>query len=262
MAQGDSRRRPPASAARARPRQRRARGAGPRPRRQRGDRDSQRRQDRLRRAIDLGRRGGARSRLQQGHRLFVGAPPRRGDRRRPRRRARLAGRRPRHRGDPCPVRHGRGRPQVHVGGPCSGAQQARRRHSRRAGRGRAAGRRPAVDRRCLRSGTAPRRLGQHRDARRPLRSRRGLGAGAPTERRTPRHPRQRPRTRAHCRRRAAARRRPVRHAVARDSQAVTRTAADRRRRSATRSPCRQTSRRRNGRRHWPWSLPTARRTPC
>ena len=185
-----------------------------------------------------------------------------GDRHRPRRRARLAGRRPRYRGDPCPVRHSPRRPQVHVGGACRGAQQAGRRHSRRSRRGRAAGRQPAFDRRHLRSGAAPRRLGQHRH----------LGdlfeaAEAMARVRPPSGERLGILANGHGLGRIAGdallRGGGQFATLSRDTrQADCANCCRRRCRSATRSPCRPTSRRPNGRRRWPWFLPTARRTPC
>jgi acetyltransferase len=129
---------------------------------------------------------------------------------RSRRRARLAGGRPRHPVDPGAVRRGDGRAQVHVGGACRRTQQAGGDHSRRPGAGQTAGERTIHRRRRLRSGPASRRLGAHRYTREPVRRRRGDGAGAPLARRESDHPGQRSWPGADCRRQADTFRRPAR----------------------------------------------------
>jgi acetyltransferase len=109
---------------------------------------------------------------------------------------------------------------------------------------------------------APRRLDPHRHAGRPVRCRRGHGAGAPAARRAPGHRRQRPGPGPHRRRHAAEARRTPGQTRPGDRQTARRADAHRHRRRATRWRCRRTSAPRTGpRRSTRWS-PTRASTPC
>ena len=90
-------------------------------------------EDRLGQSVDRRHRRGARSRQQQGNRVLDGAAPGGQHRYRPRRRPRLAYRRPGHAIDPGTVRFAPVRAEVHVGGACRRAQQTGRLDTQRAG---------------------------------------------------------------------------------------------------------------------------------